>query len=123
MSTTAADEQKSQALQQEYNRFKELISELESQLSSVTAQLQEHGIVDNTLSSIEPEKRTGRKCFKMIGGVLVEKSVDEVINILTEEINTLKDQRSKLDEQLTKNRKELESWMKKHNVKVVQGNQ
>lgn len=121
--STAADEQKSQALQQEYNRFKEVISELESQLSNISTQLQEHGIVDNTLTKIEPEKRQGRKCFKMIGGVLVEKSVDDVIKILAEEIKTLKDQRSKLEEELGKNRKELESWMKKHNVKVVQGNQ
>ena len=29
--------------------------------------------MDQSLTSIAPEKREGRKCFKMIGGVLVEK--------------------------------------------------
>ncbi|RLV96200.1 Prefoldin subunit 2 [Spathaspora sp. JA1] len=122
MSTTV-DEQKSQALQQEYNRYQELITQLETQLSTLTSQLQEHQIVDNTLTSIDPDKRVGRKCFKMIGGVLVEKSVDEVIKILSEEINSLKDQHGKTDSELTSTRKKLESWMSTNKVKIVKGNQ
>ncbi|EGW35260.1 uncharacterized protein SPAPADRAFT_53564 [Spathaspora passalidarum NRRL Y-27907] len=123
MSATAVDEQKSQALQQEYNRYQELITELETQLSTINSQLQEHLIVDNTLTSIDPEKRAGRKCFKMIGGVLVEKSVDEVIKILSEEINTLKDQKTKTESELTTSRKKLETWMTTNKVKIVKGNQ
>ena len=38
---TATDEQKSQVLQQEYNRYQELIAELDSQLNTISSQLQE----------------------------------------------------------------------------------
>ncbi|KAK6457604.1 prefoldin subunit 2 [Scheffersomyces xylosifermentans] len=119
MSTTAEKEQISQKLQQQYNNYQENIAELENQLSSLTSQVQEHAIVDTTLSSIPPESRAGRKCFKMIGGVLINKSVDEVIKILNDEIKELTTQRAKVDEALKKNRKGLEEWMKNNHVKII----
>ncbi|RCK64090.1 Prefoldin subunit 2 [Candida viswanathii] len=121
MSDTISDERKSQILQQEYNRSQEMIAELESQLGTITSQLQEHLIVDQSLSSIAPEKRTNRKCFKMIGGVLVEKSVDDVIKILNTEIKELKTEREKLDKELTESRKKLESWITSNKIKIVKG--
>ena len=118
---TATVEQKSQILQQEYNRYQELIAELDSQLNTISSQLQEHLIVDQSLTSIAPEKREGRKCFKMIGGVLVEKSIDEVIKILNDEITQLKTEREKLNKELTENRKKLESWITTNKIKIVKG--
>lgn len=118
---TATDEQKSQILQQEYNRYQELIAELDSQLNTISSQLQEHLIVDQSLTSIAPEKREGRKCFKMIGGVLVEKSIDEVIKILNDETTQLKTEREKLNKELTENRKKLESWITTNKIKIVKG--
>ncbi|CAX45394.1 prefoldin subunit, putative [Candida dubliniensis CD36] len=118
---TGTDEQKSQILQQEYNRYQELIAELDSQLSTISSQLQEHLIVDQSLTSISPEKREGRKCFKMIGGVLVEKSIDEVIKILNGEITQLKNERERLNKELTDNRKKLESWITTNKIKIVKG--
>lgn len=118
---TATDKQKSQVLQQEYNRYQELIAELDSQLNTISSQLQEHLIVDQSLTSIAPEKREGRKCFKMIGGVLVEKSIDEVIKILNDEITQLKTEREKLNKELTENRKKLESWITTNKIKIVKG--
>ncbi|KAL6449473.1 GIM4 Prefoldin subunit 2 [Candida maltosa Xu316] len=118
---TITDERKSQILQQEYNKAQEVITELESQLGSISSQLQEHLIVDQSLSSIAPEKRTNRKCFKMIGGVLVEKSIDEVIKILNDEIKQLKTEREKLNTELTDSRKKLESWITSNKIKIVKG--
>lgn len=121
MSDTISDERKSQILQQEYNRSQEIITELESQLGTITSQLQEHLIVEQSLTSIPPENRTNRKCFKMIGGVLVEKSIDEVIKILAGEINQLKTEREKLDKELIESRKKLESWITSNKIKIVKG--
>lgn len=119
--STAADEKKSQILQQEYNRYQELIQELETQSSTLASQLQEHIIVDRSLTAIAPEKRQGRKCFKMIGGVLVEKSIDEVIKILADEVKELTKQKETVDEELKNNRTTLEKWISSNKIKVVKG--
>ncbi|CAK9435606.1 uncharacterized protein LODBEIA_P03330 [Lodderomyces beijingensis] len=122
-SATAVDEQKSQLLQQEYNKSQQVIQQLEEQSSTLSAQLQEHVIVDHTLSSIPPSQRGQgeRKCFKMIGGVLVEKSVDEVIRILHDEKSELNKQKSQVDDELERSRKKLQSWITSNKVKIVKG--
>lgn len=116
-----AQDQKAQALQQQYNRYQENITNLQTQLSTITSQIHEHSIVDKTLSCIAPSERENRKCFKMIGGVLVDKSVDEVIQILNDETKSLNEEKTKFDQELVKARKEMESWMKKNNIKIVKG--
>lgn len=122
-SATAEDEQKSQLLQQEYNKSQQLIQQLESQSGTLASQLQEHIIVDQTLSSIPPEERQvgKRKCYKMIGGVLVEKSIDDVIKILHDEKNQLIKLKKEVDDELEKSRKKLESWISSNKIKIVKG--
>ena len=122
-SATAVDEQKSQLLQQEYNKSQQLIQQLESQSGTLASQLQEHIIVDQTLSSIPPEERQvgKRKCYKMIGGVLVEKSIDDVIKILHDETSQLIKLKKEVDEELEKSRKKLESWISSNKIKIVKG--
>lgn len=119
MSESQADQQKAQQLQVQYNRYQELLTELQSQLSSITSQVQEHLVVDKTLSEIPPEKRAGRKCFKMIGGVLVDKTVDEVILILDEEKKELQKTKETLEKELVKVKAEMDQWMTKNKVKIV----
>lgn len=92
---------------------------MQSQLSSISSQAQEHAIVDQTLSSIPPEKREGRKCFKMIGGVLVEKSVDDVIKLLDEEKKELEKTKTTIEKELVETKKKMDEWMTKNKVKVM----
>lgn len=112
-------ERKVQEHQIQYNKYQELLTDLQNQLSAVASQLLEHSVVDKTLSQIPPEKREGRKCFKMIGGVLVDKTVDEVIIILDEELKALTKSKEELEKELTNVRKELSEWMTKNKVKIV----
>lgn len=112
-------EQKAQVLQRQYNKYQEDVTELQTQVSTFQSQLAEHSIVDKTLSSLEPAKRENRKCFKMVGGVLVEKTVDEVIRLLDADIKGLQKQKDAAEGLLAKTRKEMETWMKGNNVKIV----
>lgn len=119
MSENKADEQKAQQLQAQFNKYQEFLAELQTQLTSINSQVQEHNIVDKTLSEIPPDQRAGRKCFKMIGGVLVEKEVDDVIKILDEEKKELFKSQETLQSELAKTKKEMETWMTKNKVKVM----
>lgn len=116
-------DRKAQELQVQYNRFQEALGELENQLGTIIAQVNEHNIVDNTLTSIPPAKRENRKCFKMVGGVLVEKSIDEVIRMLDEEKKSLTSLREALEKELLNTRNKRESWMKNNNVKILRKGQ
>lgn len=118
-SKMSTDEAKLAALQQKYNSFQSDITELTEQVGTLSSQLQEHLIVDQTLSKIDPSKRSDRKCFKMIGGVLVEKTVDDVIKLLDDDIKLLKTQRESTEKLLNTTRKSLEDFIKTNNIKIV----
>ena len=114
-----AQDQKAQALQVQYNKYQEDISEFQSHLAALASKIQEQVIVDNTLSSISPAKREGRRCFKLIGGVLVEKSVDEVIQMLHNDLKGMKQEQEKFQLELARMKKDMGSWMTKNNIKIV----
>lgn len=114
-----AQDKRAQALQLQYNKYQEEVSEFQSHLAALASKIHEQEIVDKTLSSIAPEKRKNRRCFKMIGGVLVEKNVDEVIKLLNTDLKTMREEREKFDRELAAMRKEMEGWMVKNNIKIV----
>lgn len=115
----AAQERKAHELQTQYNSYQELLTDLQTQLSTLSSQLLEHSIVDKTLTEIPPDSRKSRKCFKMIGGVLTEKSVDDVILMLDEEKKELAKSKDQVEKELVKTKKEMDQWMTKNKVKIM----
>lgn len=110
---------KVQGLQVTYNRYQETATELQNQLNTITSQILEHEIVQTTLEELPESARKDRKCFKMIGGVLVDKTVDEVLNMLKEELRDLRKERTKLDGNIKELKKEMDAWIKKNHIQVV----
>lgn len=115
----AAQDKRAHELQTQYNSYQELLTDLQTQLSTLTSQILEHTIVDKTLIEIPPKKRASRKCFKMVGGVLTEKSVDDVIIMLDEEKKELSKSKEQVEKELVSTKKEMELWMTKNKVKIV----
>lgn len=115
----AAQERKAHELQTQYNSYQELLTDLQTQLSTLSSQILEHTIVDKTLAEISPDSRKSRKCFKMIGGVLTEKSVDEVILMLDEEKKELAKSKDQVEKELVTTKKEMDQWMTKNKVKIM----
>ncbi|KAG7195360.1 uncharacterized protein KQ657_003888 [Scheffersomyces spartinae] len=110
---------KVQGLQVTYNRYQETATELQNQLNTIASQILEHEIVQTTLGELPESSREGRKCFKMIGGVLVDKTVDEVLKMLKEELGDLRKERAKLDTNIKELKKEMDAWIKKNHIQVV----
>lgn len=115
----AENNQKAQQLQGQYTQYQETLQLLQQQVGLLATKILEHVIVNRSLEQIEPAKRTGRKCYKMVGGVLVEKTVDEVLSILTLEIDQMQTQHTKAEEKLKATKKEFDEWITKNNVKVM----
>lgn len=68
------------------------------------------------------EMPTDRKCFRMVGGVLVEKTVGDVIPALQTNSQGLTQVIETLKGDYTKTEGELRKWQAKHNVQIVQSN-
>lgn len=116
---TMAENKDPKQLQAQYTQYQDTLRQLQSNLSEFTSKIQEYAIVDASLARIPPEKRKGRKCFKMIGGVLVEKDIDEVSKILHSELAQMQTKRNEQEKKLTSTKKEFDEWITKNNVKVM----
>lgn len=61
-----------------------------------------------------------RKCFRMINGVLVERTVKDVIPSLKTNADGLKQVLDELMKQYKSKQDEMDSWKKKNHIQVVQ---
>eukprot|EP01112_Ceratiomyxa_fruticulosa_P023944 TRINITY_DN941_c0_g2_i3.p1 TRINITY_DN941_c0_g2~~TRINITY_DN941_c0_g2_i3.p1 ORF type:complete len:129 (-),score=24.16 TRINITY_DN941_c0_g2_i3:241-627(-) len=77
-----------------FKQMKQEHSQLVSKISELEMEANEHTLVINTIEKLEP----GRKCFRLVGGVLVERTVAEVLPA----VKTNRDGILKLVEGLTK---------------------
>lgn len=105
----------SDQLQQEYNAFKTAVQELELRIQQMNMEIDEHKVVLESLRKVQGT----RQCKRMIGTVLVDKTVAEVIPELEETLKALTKDVDTMREDLKSAHTRMDAWKKKHNVKVV----
>lgn len=71
-------------------------------------------MVIDTLSHADPD----RKCYRMVGGVLVERQVKDVQPVLQTNRDRLIELIEKVNEQLVKKGTELNEYRERHNIKI-----
>ncbi|KAK4181628.1 Prefoldin beta-like protein [Triangularia setosa] len=116
MATQAAPAKRQQDLQVQYSTYKNTLQQIAQKIGDVEQEAEEHKLVLETLQPL-PEDR---KCFRMINGVLVERTVKDVIPALQTNAEGLKTVLDDLVKQYKTKQEELEKWKKKNNVQVVQ---
>ncbi|KAL4090919.1 hypothetical protein QTP88_025677 [Uroleucon formosanum] len=103
-----------------HNTFNALRTEqrqLATKLSEIELDLNEHSIVIDTLNKLDEE----RKCFRLIGGVLVERKICDVLPTLIKNRGEMGKIVKTLNEQLTKKGIEINDFKNKHNIQVKGG--
>ncbi|XP_012258371.1 prefoldin subunit 2 [Athalia rosae] len=85
-----------------------------SKLSEMELELNEHKIVIDTLKNVDP----GRKCYRMIGGILCERTVQEITPTLISNKEQLTKVIETLNEQLAKKGAEINDYKEKHNIRI-----
>lgn len=85
-----------------------------SKLSEMEMELNEHKIVIDTLKNVDPKK----KCYRMIGGVLCERIVEDVMPTLVTNKEQLTKVIEALNDQLTKKGIEINEYKEKHNIRI-----
>ncbi|KAK1135953.1 hypothetical protein K0M31_000524 [Melipona bicolor] len=85
-----------------------------NKLSEMEMELNEHKIVIDTLKNIDPK----RKCYRMTGGVLCERTVEDVMPALVTNKEQLIKVIDALNDQLTKKGLEINEFKEKHNIRI-----
>ncbi|KAF2485364.1 Prefoldin beta-like protein [Neohortaea acidophila] len=116
MSQQQISAKKQQDLQVQYSNYKDTLQSLAQKIGDVEQESEEHKLVLDTLTPLSGE----RKCFRMINGVLVERTVNDVLPALQTNADGLKKVLEDLVKQYRGKQDEMEKWKKKNNVQVVQ---
>ncbi|KAL8749920.1 MAG: hypothetical protein Q9199_007394 [Rusavskia elegans] len=116
MAHSQVSAKKQQELQQQYTNFKNNLQQLADRIGNVEQETEEHKLVLETLKPLPGE----RKCFRMINGVLVERTVKDVLPALQINADGLKRVLDELVKQYKRQQEDMEKWKKKNNVQVVQ---
>mmetsp|Transcript_22648 Transcript_22648/g.62867 ORF Transcript_22648/g.62867 Transcript_22648/m.62867 type:complete len:144 (+) Transcript_22648:215-646(+) len=104
------------------NRFQSMrqeISQLSSKINELEGDVQEHDLV---IKSLEPMDAS-RKCFRLIGGVLVERTVAEVMPAVSSNKQKLEEAITKLEEQRETKNSELSAFQTKYKIRVKSQNE
>ncbi|KAK3383114.1 Prefoldin beta-like protein [Lasiosphaeria ovina] len=116
MASPQVSAKRQQDLQVQYTTYKNTLQALAQKIGDVEQEAEEHKLVLDTLGPLPGD----RKCFRMINGVLVERTVTDVIPALETNAEGLKNVLEDLVKQYKSKQEELEKWKKKNNVQVVQ---
>lgn len=116
MATKGVSAKKQQELQTTYSNYKNTLQQLAQKIGDVEQEAEEHKLVLDTLEPLPGD----RKCFRMINGVLVERTVQDVIPALRTNAEGLKKVLDDLVKQYKIKQEDLEKWKKKNNIQVVQ---
>ena len=126
------DKQSQEVIIQGFNAMRNEQRQIASKTNELQQDLNEHNIVIETLEGVAGD----RKCFRMVGGVLVERTVKEVLPALVSDLKRRilkltkiifpqvgnRDKMGKLieslDKQLTDKGEEINGYMEKHNIQL-----
>ncbi|KAJ9661808.1 Cochaperone prefoldin complex subunit [Neophaeococcomyces mojaviensis] len=111
-----ASMRKQQDLQTQYQNYKSTLQSLAQKVGEIEQEIEEHKLVIETLEPLPGD----RKCFRLINGVLVERTVKEVLPALKTNSDGLKQVLDELLKQYKSKQDEMDKWKKKNNVQVVQ---
>lgn len=95
------------ALRSEMNQLYSKITELEMEVS-------EHSLVMGAIQPLDPSRR----CYRMIGGVLVERTIREVLPAVQRNKEGLEEVIARLNEALEKKKMEIADFELKHKIKI-----
>ncbi|OBT67586.1 prefoldin subunit 2 [Pseudogymnoascus sp. 23342-1-I1] len=107
---------KQQELQNQYSAYKNALQQIAQKIGDVEQEAEEHKLVLETLTPLPGD----RKCFRMINGVLIERTVEDVVPALKTNSEGLGKVLEDLVKSYKRQQEEMEKWKKKNNIQVVQ---
>mmetsp|Transcript_15147 Transcript_15147/g.36376 ORF Transcript_15147/g.36376 Transcript_15147/m.36376 type:complete len:127 (+) Transcript_15147:313-693(+) len=110
----AAAPKNEQEILSTYRQMQSEMQGLIQNLTKVEMERNEHRLVEETLEPLDPDRRA----FRLVGGVLVERTVREVLPTVKEHRGNLDGLVQNLKEKLDSKQKEAAAWKAKYNIKT-----
>jgi len=105
-----------QEVQATYSRFQNDLQALASKIGELESDAEEHELVLSTLQDVFAADPS-RKCFRLIGGVLVERTVKDVAPSLQTNRDGIKGLIMKLAEQYKLKETEFNTFLQEYNIR------
>ncbi|XP_057476928.1 prefoldin subunit 2-like [Actinidia eriantha] len=103
-----------QAVANIYGAMKSEINQIYSKITELEMEVSEHSLVINAIKPLDPSRR----CYRMIGGVLVERTIKEVLPAVQRNKEGLEEVVSRLNEALEKKKKEVADFEAKYKIRI-----
>lgn len=103
-----------QAIANMYAVLRSEMNQLYSKITELEMEVSEHSLVIGAIQPLDPSRR----CYRMIGGVLVERTVKEVLPAVQRNKEGLEEVIARLNEALEKKKKEIAEFELKHKIKI-----
>ncbi|XP_059652051.1 prefoldin subunit 2-like [Cornus florida] len=103
-----------QAVANIYGSMRSEINQIYSKITELEIEVSEHSLVINAIQPLDPS----RKCYRMIGGVLVERTIKEVMPAVQRNKEGLEEVIARLHEALDKKKKEIVDFEAKYKIRI-----
>ncbi|KAI8126210.1 putative prefoldin subunit 2 [Lucilia cuprina] len=108
------DSKMNEKLIAEFQQLRNEQRNLVNNLNTLEMDLKEHKTVIDTLKTVDPD----RKCFRLIGGVLCERTVKEVLPQLVENKDFIEKTITLVTDDLTKKGLQINKFKEEHNIRI-----
>uniref|UniRef100_H2YRD1 Prefoldin subunit 2 n=1 Tax=Ciona savignyi TaxID=51511 RepID=H2YRD1_CIOSA len=97
-----------------FNKLRQEQKSLAIKITQMESERGEHGLVIEALEAVDKD----RKCFRLVGGVLVERTVAEVLPALTKNKEQISNFIELMNKQLVEKGNSLNEYRVKHGITV-----
>ncbi|KAL7753536.1 Cochaperone prefoldin complex subunit [Sorochytrium milnesiophthora] len=114
-SSSTAKRPSDQEIVAAFNGMKQELQGIASKIGELEMDREEHTLVIDTIKPLPGE----RKCFRLVGGILMERTVKEVLPALETNQDGIKQVIMQLANQYKKKEDEMQAFQRKYDIKVV----
>ncbi|XVF23782.1 hypothetical protein REPUB_Repub13aG0068900 [Reevesia pubescens] len=97
-----------------YGAMKSDLNQIYSKITELEMEVSEHSLVINAIQPLDPSRR----CYRMIGGVLVERTIKEVLPAVQRNREGLEEVIARINEALEKKKKEIADFEAKYKIRI-----
>ncbi|KAJ1971480.1 Cochaperone prefoldin complex subunit [Dimargaris xerosporica] len=116
-SSKTAAKPSDEAIVAEFNSMKQELQSIAQKVGELEMEVDEHKLVIDTMAPLN----TDRKCFRLVGGVLVERTVGEVLPALKSNHEGIKKVIDQLLQTYKKREDEMNAFQRKYNIRITSG--
>ncbi|KDP40179.1 hypothetical protein JCGZ_02177 [Jatropha curcas] len=103
-----------QAIVNAYTALRSELNQIYSKITELEMEVSEHSLVINAIEPLDPSRR----CYRMIGGVLVERTIKEVLPAVQRNKEGIEEVITRLNEALEKKKKEIVEFESKYKIRI-----